>query len=56
MSTLEVKYTARVGRSVRKGDALETETCCEVCPEAEEEARRMVALIDARWAIGRPPH
>src|SRR5688572_4540945 len=50
-NTLEVKYTARLGRSVRKGDDLETETCCDVCPEAEEDARRMVALMHARLEI-----
>jgi hypothetical protein len=53
VSKLEVKYTARVGRSVRKGDDLETEASCDICPNAEEDARRMADLMDAHLAIGR---
>jgi hypothetical protein len=55
-NTLEVKYTARSGRTIR-GEVATTEVSAEVCPLAEDDARSMLKLIEARLPgiVGKKP-
>jgi hypothetical protein len=50
VSTLELTYTSPRGKSARKGDDAETETCCDICPDTIADARLLRDLIGARLA------
>ena len=46
-NSLEVKYTARSGRTIRNGEVAATEACADVCPATEDDAQAMLKLMNA---------
>jgi hypothetical protein len=47
-NTVHVSYTAKTGRMTRKDDPQESDGGADLCPEAIEDAERMVHLMNAR--------